>query len=239
LPRIFRNALEQAVAREAQPLEERLKSQLVEMIKECQDKLFSAYKASQTAASKPSDDPENEDLFAVPSKIKDLCDVADTVSMDTLSDIYTPPKKNMSRNSTRETTFAYHDALTQIASCDTPIQTRKKTDKDSGYEENLSTHQQSSSRNTTMNSTTVHQHLQPINSISKFEESSYSPRSHTPHVTPLVENDSNSYFADDITGYDSNQQFSGDMFGMEAGGFVDGQNLWNWAFDGGEFGDRF
>ncbi|EHK98534.1 hypothetical protein M7I_5618 [Glarea lozoyensis 74030] len=39
LPRIFRSALEESIAREAQPIEERLRSQLVGLIRECQDRL--------------------------------------------------------------------------------------------------------------------------------------------------------------------------------------------------------
>ncbi|KAF4627619.1 hypothetical protein G7Y89_g10534 [Cudoniella acicularis] len=44
LPRFFRNALHEVIANEAQPIEERLKSRLISMIQDCQDKVFSTYK---------------------------------------------------------------------------------------------------------------------------------------------------------------------------------------------------
>jgi hypothetical protein len=200
------------------------------MIRECQDKLFSNYRASQTAnsgginetpaSSAPS--PRNEEKY----------NVAETTgSMDTISEIYTPLRTNKSHNSNRDTTFAYHDALTQIASHDVPAQGRKRTDQDSGYEDDLSLH------TSTLNSTSVHP-LDLADQIPKYEDPPYSPRSHIPHGTQTVQNDDTSYFVDDLARYDVNQQFPGDMFSTDGtGGFVDGQNLWGWEFDGGgEFG---
>jgi hypothetical protein len=54
LPRFFRSALEAAIADEAQPLEERLRSRLVGMIQDCQDRVFSAYKSRRGSGSPPS-----------------------------------------------------------------------------------------------------------------------------------------------------------------------------------------
>jgi len=44
LPRFFRRELEAAVNDETQPIEDRLKSRLVEMIRDCQDRVFTAYR---------------------------------------------------------------------------------------------------------------------------------------------------------------------------------------------------
>ncbi|KAL3427305.1 hypothetical protein PVAG01_00814 [Phlyctema vagabunda] len=44
LPRVFRDALQEAISHEAQPIEERMRSQLVSMIRDCQDRVFSAYR---------------------------------------------------------------------------------------------------------------------------------------------------------------------------------------------------
>jgi hypothetical protein len=49
LPRIFRGALEAVVDTAAQPLEEQLRSQLVSMIQECQDRVFSSYRARNSS----------------------------------------------------------------------------------------------------------------------------------------------------------------------------------------------
>jgi len=48
LPRLFQSALEAAIADEVQPIEERLRSQLVGMIQDCQDRLFSTYRARRS-----------------------------------------------------------------------------------------------------------------------------------------------------------------------------------------------
>jgi hypothetical protein len=53
LPRFFRSALEAAIADEAQPIEERLRSRLVGMIQDCQDRVFSTYK-SRRGSGTPS-----------------------------------------------------------------------------------------------------------------------------------------------------------------------------------------
>ena len=44
LPRVFRSALETVINNAAQPLEEQVRSQLVSMIQECQDLVFSTYR---------------------------------------------------------------------------------------------------------------------------------------------------------------------------------------------------
>jgi hypothetical protein len=46
LPRFFRSTLETIVHNETQPIEERLKSQLTSIIQDCQDRVFSNYRAS-------------------------------------------------------------------------------------------------------------------------------------------------------------------------------------------------
>lgn len=46
LPRLFRSTLETIVHNETRPIEERLKSQLTSIIQECQDRVFSSYRAS-------------------------------------------------------------------------------------------------------------------------------------------------------------------------------------------------
>jgi hypothetical protein len=53
LPRFFRSALEAAVNDEAQPIEERLKSRLVETIRDCQDRVFSAYRSAVASRMSP------------------------------------------------------------------------------------------------------------------------------------------------------------------------------------------
>ena len=45
LPRFFRAALEEAIDKNTQPIEEKLKSQLVDMIRDCQDRVFSTYRS--------------------------------------------------------------------------------------------------------------------------------------------------------------------------------------------------
>lgn len=45
LPRFFRAALEEAINEDTQPIEEKLKSQLVDMIRDCQDRVFSTYRS--------------------------------------------------------------------------------------------------------------------------------------------------------------------------------------------------
>lgn len=55
LPRFFQSALEAVIADETQPIEERLRRQLVGMIQDCQDRVFSTFKARRmTDASTPA-----------------------------------------------------------------------------------------------------------------------------------------------------------------------------------------
>jgi hypothetical protein len=51
LPRFFRTALEAAVNEESQLIEERLKSRLVDMIRDCQDRVLSTYKSKFASSS--------------------------------------------------------------------------------------------------------------------------------------------------------------------------------------------
>jgi hypothetical protein len=50
LPRDFRAALEEIVHNESQPIEESIRSQLMNIIRDCQDRVFSRYRASATSA---------------------------------------------------------------------------------------------------------------------------------------------------------------------------------------------
>ncbi|KAM3087035.1 protein phosphatase regulator [Clarireedia jacksonii] len=54
LPRFFQSALEAAIVDEAQPIEERLRSRLVEMIQDCQERVFSTYKARRSTDTPPA-----------------------------------------------------------------------------------------------------------------------------------------------------------------------------------------
>ncbi|KAF4614326.1 hypothetical protein G7Y89_g15411 [Cudoniella acicularis] len=53
LPRYFRDALQAIVAEEAQPIEERLKSRLVDLIQDCQERVFSTYRDRLRVNSSP------------------------------------------------------------------------------------------------------------------------------------------------------------------------------------------
>jgi hypothetical protein len=50
LPRYFRASLEEMIDKEAQPFEENIRSQLMSMIRDCQDRVFSTYRATATSA---------------------------------------------------------------------------------------------------------------------------------------------------------------------------------------------
>jgi hypothetical protein len=50
LPRYFRASLEEMIDKEAQPFEENIRSQLMSMIRDCQDRVFSTYRAAATPA---------------------------------------------------------------------------------------------------------------------------------------------------------------------------------------------
>jgi hypothetical protein len=62
LPRLFRSVLETAVNNEAQPIEGRLRGQLISMIRDCQERIFSNYRATQVTGSRSPNsaaEPEN------------------------------------------------------------------------------------------------------------------------------------------------------------------------------------
>jgi len=61
LPRDFRAALEEIVHNESQPIEESIRNQLMNIIRDCQDRVFSRYRSSAPipAAGTPSRNPEN------------------------------------------------------------------------------------------------------------------------------------------------------------------------------------
>jgi hypothetical protein len=51
LPRTFRAALEETVHNELQPMEESIRNQLMNIIRDCQDRVFSRYRSSSTTAA--------------------------------------------------------------------------------------------------------------------------------------------------------------------------------------------
>jgi hypothetical protein len=51
LPRTFRGALEEIVHNESQPIEENIKNQLMNIIRDCQDRVFSSYRSLSTVAT--------------------------------------------------------------------------------------------------------------------------------------------------------------------------------------------
>lgn len=53
LPKMFWAALEEVVAKEMQPVEERLRAQLMGVIRDCQDRVFSTYQSMVTSAIDP------------------------------------------------------------------------------------------------------------------------------------------------------------------------------------------
>jgi hypothetical protein len=65
LPRLFWAALEEVVIKEMQPVEERLRTQLVDMIQKCQDQVFSTYQsmATSTLDTLMRDNPTRERLL--------------------------------------------------------------------------------------------------------------------------------------------------------------------------------
>lgn len=82
LPRFFRDALEAAIADETQPIEDRLKSHLVGMIHDCQDKVFSAYRSRRTAdtpsfSQMPARIPPNS--LELPSSVEEPQDIIETL----------------------------------------------------------------------------------------------------------------------------------------------------------------
>ena len=54
LPRDFRAALETIVQNESQPIEESIRNQLMDIIRDCQDRIFSRYRSSIAASTPPS-----------------------------------------------------------------------------------------------------------------------------------------------------------------------------------------
>lgn len=54
LPRLVRSSLESVVNEQTQPLEEHLRSQLLTIIQDCQDKMFSAYRSKRARSSEDS-----------------------------------------------------------------------------------------------------------------------------------------------------------------------------------------
>ena len=54
LPRVFRASLEEVVNNNTQPLEEQLRSQLMNLIRDAQDRVFSSHKSSSTTTGTPA-----------------------------------------------------------------------------------------------------------------------------------------------------------------------------------------
>jgi hypothetical protein len=53
LPRVFRASLEEVVTNSTQPLEEQLRSQLMDLIRDAQDRVFASYRSSSTTTGTP------------------------------------------------------------------------------------------------------------------------------------------------------------------------------------------
>lgn len=54
LPRVFRASLEEVVNNNTQPLEEQLRSQLMDLIRDAQDRVFSGYRSFSTTTGTPA-----------------------------------------------------------------------------------------------------------------------------------------------------------------------------------------
>ena len=68
LPRVFRTSLEEVVNNNTQPLEEQLRSQLMDLIRDAQDRVFSSYRSSSsTAIGTPARSAPNPKSQATPS----------------------------------------------------------------------------------------------------------------------------------------------------------------------------
>ncbi|CAG8978418.1 hypothetical protein HYALB_00013107 [Hymenoscyphus albidus] len=94
LPRIFRRALEAAVGEQALPIENVLRNRLVEMIQECQNHVFTAYRSRQAASSATVDlAPAIDSLFSFVPAITNQEQIPNTYpnSTDPLQNFYQQP----------------------------------------------------------------------------------------------------------------------------------------------------
>ncbi|CZR68989.1 uncharacterized protein PAC_18890 [Phialocephala subalpina] len=139
LPRIFKGALEEAVNQEAEPIAERLRNQLINMIQECQERVFSTYRSRMTP-SRSSPLPRGDTYVGRPNSIRGPIGQGDDVDgpilpdMDSLLSFFQPPPYQ-------------HDAIGfmdifESQGQNTAYQNERS---DSGYASNLSEHQNQSS----------------------------------------------------------------------------------------------
>ena len=71
LPRRVRAALEEIVHNESQPMEDSIRNQLLDIIRDCQDRVFSSYRSSSAAGvsvGTPSRNPVASDSFSTASQ---------------------------------------------------------------------------------------------------------------------------------------------------------------------------
>jgi hypothetical protein len=81
LPRTFRAALEETVHNELQPMEESIRNQLMNIIRDCQDRVFSRYRSSSTAAAVGS--PSRSPMLSRSPAVDNSQDSIDSISMAT------------------------------------------------------------------------------------------------------------------------------------------------------------
>ncbi|EPE28709.1 Zn2/Cys6 DNA-binding protein [Glarea lozoyensis ATCC 20868] len=193
LPRIFRSALEESIAREAQPIEERLRSQLVGLIRECQDRMFLKYRSSQVQTGGSGDGPKCLDT---------------SVKREEHSS--TAPLKGMDSPSTSDTSLPY-------------LEGSSKSNRDSGYDDNSSApsiHQSipNDTPHTSDNPTTKLETLPSYTSFGVGEdlETSY-------FADDIARYDINQQFPDDIFGESNGFVDGQNLFEWEFGGGFGGR----------------
>jgi hypothetical protein len=105
LPRYFRSYLEEAVNNETQHLEEHIRSHLVTIVRDCQDRMFSAYRSKSTKT--------NNNATQTPSSTYD-------------DSIATPPSSQEGSSSTEKLESSFHqpmDVLNSSYQPPTPLST--------------------------------------------------------------------------------------------------------------------
>jgi hypothetical protein len=131
LPRVFRGALEAVINTAAQPLEEQLRSQLVSMIQECQDRVFSSYRSrnssspavSRMALAQPHSIPALITTSSLPADLGNLRTLPEERSEDILDSLYQrPPYQSQSLSNPD-----FHDRQ------QAPKPTRRDETSESGY----------------------------------------------------------------------------------------------------------
>lgn len=139
LPRIFRGALEEAVNQETEPIAERLRNQLINMIQECQERVFSTYRSRMTPSRSsplPRSDTcgETQNSIRVPTTQDNNIDGAIHPDMENLFSFFQPPPYQYDIMGLMDT-YGSQDQNT----------TFQNERSDSGYASNFSGHQNQSS----------------------------------------------------------------------------------------------